>query len=70
MNETNKLRVLISHWIEHNEGYADEFRHWAECAGEAAPEILAAANIMIQANALLDAALEKLGGPLDYQHAH
>jgi len=70
MQETDKLRVLIPHWIEHNREHAAEFRDWAERAGEAAPEILAAADVVIQANASLDAALEKLGGPLDYQHAH
>ena len=25
MNETDKLRVLIPHWIEHNEEHAREF---------------------------------------------
>ena len=44
MNEVEKLRVLIPHWIEHNQEHAAEFRHWVEQAGEAAPEILAAAG--------------------------
>ena len=30
MNEVEKLRVLIPHWIEHNEEHANEFRRWAE----------------------------------------
>ncbi len=66
MNELEKLRVLIPHWIEHNLEHAAEFRKWADQAGDAAPEILSAANEMIQANASLEAALEKLGGNLDY----
>ena len=71
MKEIDKLRVLIPHWIEHNQEHAAEFRDWAKRAGEVAPEILEAANIMIQANASLDTALEKLGGALDYhQHTH
>jgi hypothetical protein len=70
MKEIDKLRVLIPHWIEHNREHAAEFREWAERAGEVAPEILAATEILIQANAALDAALEKLGGPLDYQKVH
>ena len=70
MNEVEKLRVLIPHWIEHNQEHAAEFRRWVEQAGEAAPEILAAADEMLQANASLAAALEKLGGPLAYHPPH
>ena len=66
MNEVEKLRVLIPHWIEHNQEHAAEFRKWSEQAGVAAPEILAAADEMIQANVSLTAALEKLGGALAY----
>jgi hypothetical protein len=64
MNELEKLRVLIPHWIEHNLEHASEFRKWGEQAGEAAPQILAAADNLNQANTALEAALEKLGGPL------
>lgn len=27
-----KLRILLPHWIEHNEEHADSFRKWAEKA--------------------------------------
>jgi hypothetical protein len=64
MNEQEKLRVLIPHWIEHNEEHADEFRRWAEQAGGAAADIVVAAEAMIQVNGSLAKALEKLGGPL------
>ena len=70
MNEIDKLRVLIPHWIEHNLEHAGEFRDWAGQAGEAAPEILVAADQMAQVNETLEAALKKLGGPLDYHHSH
>ena len=30
MNEIEKLRVLIPHWVEHNNEHAQEFRDWAE----------------------------------------
>ena len=43
MNEVEKLRVLIPHWIEHNEEHASEFRDWAENTSQAAPELLEAA---------------------------
>jgi hypothetical protein len=29
MDETDKLRVLIPHWIDHNNEHAAEFRGWA-----------------------------------------
>lgn len=63
MNEQAKLRILIPHWIEHNEEHAEEFRQWAEHAGDAAPEVQAAADAMARANESLTKALEKLGGP-------
>ena len=70
MNEQEKLRVLIPHWIEHNEEHADEFRRWAEQAGEATADVLAAAEGMARINMSLTEALEKLGGPLISDHYH
>jgi hypothetical protein len=66
MNEVEKLRVLIPHWIEHNEEHAEDFRRWAELAGEASQDILLAAENVDHANQALVNAMEKLGGPLDY----
>jgi hypothetical protein len=68
MNETDKLRVLIPHWIEHNKEHADEFRRWAEQAGDASADILAAAEAMAHINESLVSALEKLGGALPWPH--
>lgn len=62
MNEKEKLRVLIPHWIEHNNEHAEEFRHWADQASPAAPDLLAAAQAIARANKSLADALEKLGG--------
>ena len=70
MNEMEKLRVLIPHWIEHNQEHADEFRRWAENAGDASTEILTAAQAMQEVNGLLSAALKKLGGALPHPHSH
>jgi uncharacterized tellurite resistance protein B-like protein len=70
MNETEKLRALIPHWIEHNEEHADEFLRWAEQAGEAAVDIRAAADAMRKVNEWLSAAVEKLGGPIHLDHFH
>jgi hypothetical protein len=63
MNELEKLRVLIPHWIEHNEEHAQEFRKWANKSGVASSSILAAAEQIAQANEHLEAALAELGGP-------
>ena len=72
MNDVDKLRVLIPHWIEHNDEHAEEFKRWAEQTDEASPDILAAAEKMILVNNSLRSALEKLGGPLntDLYHHH
>ena len=69
MKEIEKLRVLLSHWIEHNQEHADEFRRWADKAGDAAPDVLAAAQRMGQVNQALAAALEKLGGEVPHDHS-
>lgn len=65
MNEIEKLRVLLPHWIEHNEEHATEFRQWAKRTNEASTDIIAAAYQMEIVNRSLRAALEKLGGPLE-----
>jgi hypothetical protein len=70
MNETEKLRVLIPHWIEHNQEHADKFRRWAEQAEDASEDILAAAKTMESANRSLKTALEKLGGAMSTGHTH
>lgn len=70
MNEGDKLRVLIPHWVEHNQEHSREFRRWVEQAGEAAGDILEAASAMERVNDALETALEKLGGPLPHDHLH
>jgi len=62
MEEIEKLRVLIPHWIEHNGEHAAEFRQWAARAGVAQADLMAAADALEAANKSLQAALEKLGG--------
>ena len=68
MNKSDKLRVLIPHWIEHNEEHASEFRTWAAEAGKAEADILEAAGSMSRLNLSLQSALKKLGGPLQHNH--
>jgi hypothetical protein len=75
MNEIEKLRVLLPHWIEHNGEHAKEFREWADRAGPAKEHILAAAELVEEANDHLAEALEQVGGPLEQgpmveEHGH
>jgi len=65
MDEKEKLRILIPHWIAHNQEHAQEFRDWAVRAGEPVPDILAAAEAVDKANEHLSVALEELGGPIN-----
>lgn len=67
ISELEKLRVLLPHWIEHNDEHADEFRLWADrvrAAGqeEIAEEIALAAQQLGWVNEALQAALHKLEG--------
>ena len=66
MEEKDKLRILIPHWIAHNQEHANEFRDWASQADVVSADILAAADSIILANESLLSALEKLGGMLPY----
>jgi hypothetical protein len=68
--DTEKLRILLPHWMEHNAEHASEFRAWAERAGPAAEDFLAAANLVESANGSLASALAKLGGALADKHGH
>jgi hypothetical protein len=66
-NNQKKLRVLLPHWIEHNDEHAAEFRNWAEKARvagqeEVAEEIDLAAKQMGWVNEALRAALQQLDG--------
>jgi hypothetical protein len=70
MNNTDKLRVLIPHWIEHNQEHMEEFKRWAENAGNAASDLQSAVEALEQVNLKLSTALEKLGGALPLPHSH
>ncbi|RLA84594.1 MAG: hypothetical protein DRG31_04745 [Deltaproteobacteria bacterium] len=32
MEDRERLRVMIEHWIRHNESHFEEYRRWAEVA--------------------------------------
>lgn len=67
MDEREKIRLRIHHWIEHNQEHSAEFREWAVKAGKLAgkgveDEIMAAADQLTRANQRLEEALRKLEG--------
>ena len=85
MNDIEKLRLLLPHWLEHNAEHANEFRTWAERARSAGEEHLAghleaAVEKMEAANRDLAGAIEHLGpgaaghvhdhAQLDHDHSH
>lgn len=66
MNDLDKVRALLPHWIEHNAEHAAEFRDWAariRAAGQEglAEEIALAAKQLGWVNEALSAALDRLG---------
>lgn len=42
MEEMEKLRVLLDHWIEHNSAHEEEFARWAERARQEGLAVVAA----------------------------
>jgi nickel/cobalt exporter len=63
--EKDKLRALLDYWVKHNKEHGDEFREWAEKAGnlgetEIHDELMQVAEEMGKANSLLLRALERL----------
>ena len=64
-DDAAKLKILLSHWIEHNEEHAQEFTEWALKAksngkGEVHDHMMKAVQQMNGANKSLLAALERL----------
>lgn len=39
MDDIEKLRRLIPHWIEHNEEHSESYKHWAQRINESNPEL-------------------------------
>ena len=73
MNDIDKLRVILPHWIEHNNGHAEEFAKWSDdlsSAGE--PEIAGllkkAEGFLQNADSVLKQALDKAGGAVEGGH--
>ena len=70
-----KLRVLLPHWIEHNNNHIAEFRKWeGEARKESGEEVSLlldkAISDMEKAGKSLSEALGKVGGPLEGGGGH
>ena len=70
MENTEKLRILLQHWIDHNKGHADEFAKWLNVMKEDGNEEIAhhiahAIAGMEKVNGHLQAALQEAGGEVE-----
>ncbi len=70
-----KLRILLPHWIEHNNNHIAEFRKWeSEARTEPGQEVALllerAISDMEKTGKSLSEALEKVGGPLEGGGGH
>ncbi len=68
MDNVEKLRVILQHWIEHNKGHVEEFEKWRKTMTEEGKSSLAehiteAVKMMATVNAHLGKALHEAGGP-------
>jgi len=78
MENVEKLRVLLQHWIDHNKGHAAEFAKWEKLMSEDAQESIAkciseAIKATDMVNDQLSKALDEAGGPAeaeDGEHHH
>ena len=65
MDEKDKLKTLLSYWVEHNEEHSGEFKEWAEKAremaeAEVADEIMQAVGHMDRVSEILSKTLKRL----------
>ena len=76
MDSTEKLRVLLKHWIDHNGGHVEEFDKWRKTMADENRESMAEAlnramTQMDEVSATLQAALDEIGGaPDSSEHDH
>jgi len=82
MENIEKLRVLLQHWIEHNKGHGEEFAKWQKLMTEDSRNVIAGAigeaiEQMGKVNDQLAKALDEAGGPVekeggggDHHHHH
>jgi len=75
-SDIEKLQMLITHWLQHNESHGREYAKWAEVARQAgytdtADYIEQAVELLANADKVFEKALDSAGGPRkDTQHHH
>lgn len=75
MNDLEKVRIILPHWIEHNIDHGREFAKWAKTLSAIGEKDLAAllkkAEAFLQdADAVLQEALSKAGGKMGDNGSH
>ncbi len=75
MDDLDKLRVMLPHWIDHNRGHGREYAEWARHMGNCGQDEIAALlsraeTLLQQADTALQEALRKAGGPPDGHEEH
>ena len=78
MNDLEKLRVILPHWIEHNIGHSLEFAKWSKALNSSGEQEIArllekAEAFLRDADSVLKEALTRAGGELnegDHHHPH
>ncbi len=77
MDTLEKIRVMLPHWIEHNQGHGKEFSQWENKLAQDNPEIARllhdAVHSLQEVQGALEEALEKAGGALEQKsgtHSH
>ena len=78
-SDIEKLQLLISHWLQHNESHGAEYAKWAAAARQAghpttAEYIEQAIDLLAKADKAFEMALKSVGGPRKghqhHQHHH
>ena len=75
-SDIEKLQMLLTHWLQHNESHGSEYLKWAEVARQGgnattAELIEQAVAHLKKADDSLGKALESVGGPSQgHQHHH
>jgi len=67
MDNVEKLRVMLQHWIEHNKGHMEEFEKWRgtmkdEGHASLADHIHRTVELMASVNIELEKTLKEAGG--------
>jgi hypothetical protein len=75
MDDKERLRIVLKHLIEHNEGHGEDYARWIELAKKNdmthVVELITEANKQMgKASEALKAALDHLGGPPDDDKHH